>query len=320
MEEEKNRGKSTVVLLHIFIFLMLVGLANAQNSFTFNVSATVSSLETPAQPSGGGGGGVTPPTADFTTDIKIISIEIEEGGEEEKTISITNTGTKNIVVKINHNLPGYIQIKETSFSLPIGQTKEIKFNIIAKEPAIKSGIIKIEAEDVTKTIPVIIQISSSKALFDIKLEMLREGTRITEGQDLNAVITIINMLPGKEDVTLEYTITDFYGNELYKETETMAVEGQKSFTKTFKTNQLKPGQYVAGVILKHEKTFSTSATDFEIETKEIKIEKPTPITIKYLENYQYLAAALIATLAVTLLIKLLIKMRYKKYAKKKNKP
>ena len=94
----------------------------------------------------------------------------------------------------------------------------------------------------------------------------------------------------------------------------MAVGKQKAFTKTIKTSDLKPGKYVAGVILRHPLTFATSSTDFEVLKEELPMQKE-------LTKYIIIGIALLLLLMSIVIIKSLImgRITYHKYEKRQEK-
>jgi len=91
---------------------------------------------------------------------------------------------------------------------------------------------------------------------------------------LKTQITLLNVGESKKlDVTIVYMINDFDGNKMDEESETFAVEGQKSFTKIFKTSELKAGKYIAGIKLIYGGEVATSSVTFNILERNPVIER-----------------------------------------------
>jgi len=115
---------------------------------------------------------------------------------------------------------------------------------------------------------------TEEILFDIVLDLIK--TKILIGDNLNVKIGLINLgVPGRVNVSLYYTITDFNNNVILKETETTEVETQKEFIKTFKLpSDIVIGDYLISAELRYADTTATSSASFEITKRPIKIELP----------------------------------------------
>jgi len=67
------------------------------------------------------------------------------------------------------------------------------------------------------------------------------------------------------DVTLNYVVKDFEGVVHLTESETIAVENQKSIIKEFPTSELPPGDYVLGVELLYPDGVAVASSQFKIK-------------------------------------------------------
>lgn len=86
-------------------------------------------------------------------------------------------------------------------------------------------------------------------LFDIRMEFTNEEI----GEELVAKITLINFgEPGQVNTTVKYTISDAFGKIVYEETETVPVETQVEYLKTFGTSKFGDGEYMLTVDLGYE--------------------------------------------------------------------
>ena len=68
-------------------------------------------------------------------------------------------------------------------------------------------------------------VSSSKSLFDVKVEIYEKFLYIMPGKELISEIILYNLgRLGRVDVVIEYTIRDEDGNDIVVEQESLAVE------------------------------------------------------------------------------------------------
>ena len=133
-----------------------------------------------------------------------------------------------------------------------------------------TGSILIGAGSLAKEIPIMLEIESKIALFDVKLDIPKEYEIIKLGDDLKAQITLFNVIGGKVDVIINYMIKDLRGNVVSEESETFAVEDQSSYVKAFKLpSKLKVGSYVAVIEVRYANSYAVSSEMFELEEKVI---------------------------------------------------
>jgi len=111
-----------------------------------------------------------------------------------------------------------------------------------------------------------------EVLFDIVLDLIK--SKIGIGDDLNVKIGLINLgVPGRVNVSLYYTISDFNNNVILKETDTIEVETQIEFIKAFKLpSDIALGEYTISAELRYANTTATSSALFEITKRPIKLE------------------------------------------------
>lgn len=83
--------------------------------------------------------------------------------------------------------------------------------------------------------------SSPVHLFDIKLEMDR--TNIRENEDVVARALFISFGTVPTDVSMTFTIVDKQKKVIHQESDSITVETESVFRKTFESLKLKPGKY-----------------------------------------------------------------------------
>ena len=111
--------------------------------------------------------------------------------------------------------------------------------------------------------------STEENLFDIILDLIK--SKIFVDEDLNVKITLVNFgVPGKVNVSLYYEILDLENNVILIENETISVETQIEFIKTFKLPPtVKLGDYKLSVkLIFGDRQEAISQSSFQIVSKE----------------------------------------------------
>jgi len=252
--------------------------------FAFNITGfTVYSAEgtpeviVPVSLTGPGGstsGGSLKKKSSFEVSNSRIKSVVKEYSIKDEKISVINTGQTTLIFEISHNMPNVITLKKNVYVVKPKTTEEIHFDVNGNAPGIFGGKIFLKAGSLQKAIPIIVEVETEKALFDAKVDIAPDYENIYEGKDLKTQITLLNVGESKKlDVTIVYMINDFDGNKMDEESETFAVEGQKSFTKIFKTSELKAGKYIAGIKLIYGGEVATSSVTFNILERNPVIER-----------------------------------------------
>lgn len=89
-------------------------------------------------------------------------------------------------------------------------------------------------------------IYAPRDLFDVQIQL--ESIELMEGDILKAAIELIRTR-GKEkiDVQVKYSLLDIYKNEIFMQTETLAIEKELSYEKAFREIKLVEGDYILRV-------------------------------------------------------------------------
>jgi len=221
-------------------------------------------------PGGGGGGGetttVTPTFSVEPSYEKVIAL----GKIESDSITITNDATTEKTFSISvETLEDIISLNKDSLSLKAGESKAVNFRIIAPEKTgTYTGKIIVSSGGVSKEILVTINVKTEKSLFDITLSLLHKSKTISLGEELETQIDILQMgIKEKMDVTLNYIIKDYQGKTHFLESETIAVENQKTLMKKFDTTGLESGDYVLGIELVYPDGVAVTSTQFKVNRK-----------------------------------------------------
>tara|TARA_Y100000310_G_scaffold341354_1_gene440227 strand:+ start:112 stop:1989 length:1878 start_codon:yes stop_codon:yes gene_type:complete len=263
------------------------------STFIFDVPAfsVYSSQETPTKDEeaaeggaggGGGGGAGAETTSEITSQEAILlppepllidiipstfNIDTTIGEREQIEITVTNTGTDRITLLIDQvALEDIVRFTETTLTLAPSESKTITVDLLVPEEAgVYTGKISFSADARSKFALIALNVESERGLFDISVDIPDQYKQIIQGDKVTSQITMIQAgLQQKVDVTLQYLIKDFNGDEFLRESETLAVFKQKSFRKTFQTSGLPTGDYVIGVELVYPEGIATASSQFTV--------------------------------------------------------
>ena len=223
--------------------------------------------------SGGGGGGddVTIPTNQFIIGPSEINLNLLTNTNREQLIVVRSNVNYTLNLTLaQSNLDDKLILTETRIILKPGEIKEIRAIFVALgETGIFTGKIYVGG----KFIPVTLNIKTKLLLFDSNIIVLNKDYLVKQGDKLRTSVTLIPMGdPERLDVTLNYLIKDYEGNLFLTRTETVLVEEQVNFRRTFDTGILPLGEYIVGLELIYPNGVAPSSAHFEV------IEK-TPTTL-----------------------------------------
>jgi len=254
-------------------------------------SGTCTAVEVP--PSGNGGPGVTP-TININVTPTEFNIRLAVNTNVERTIKVTNLGTNQITVSISqYGLDNMVILGETSLTLATRESKDLNVVFVAlSQPGIFTGKILVGNKQVLVTL----NIKTKLLLFDSNIVVLNKDYKVPQGDKLKTQVTLIPL--GDEDrldVTLNYEIKDYEGNIYLTQSETVLVEKQINFKRSFGTGMLPLNQYIIGLELVYPNGVAPSSAHFDV------VEK-VPFSFANLVFYLIIAILIIAILLVIVLI------------------
>jgi len=243
-----------------------------------SASSTDSSSSAASASSGGGGGKLGDPKIAVSREtLKVILRQTESKTE---TFSIRNNGDTPSNVEVNLDALKRFITPESfeSFKSPIrllpGEEKIIEIIFTAAESIIPDVYpFEIILSNIfgEKRIAAIIEVESSKPLFDVDLEVLPEYKNTMPGNKILMEVSIFNLRGfGRVDVNAEYSVRDLSGNIYTSGHETLAVETEVKFTRELLLpSDLKPGVYIASARVNFEEFAGTSSDLFNVGAKTI---------------------------------------------------
>ena len=262
-----------------------------------------------------GGGGFFKKEKDYSVSPSSIKTKLTLGEITEKTLTIKNTGESNLTVSLTvEDINKFVSLSENTVDVEAGEQKEVTLKFIGNSVGGFVGQIIAIADDIVKSVPVIIEVITQLVLFDVKLDIPSEYSEVEPGDDLNAQITLLNVgAPEQVDVFATYFIKDLRGNIIYEETETFAVEKQISYLKSFNIHEtMEPGSYVVVAEIRYVDSFAVSSQLFRV------VEKKAFVGIESITKNTTLMIFLtfIIAIVISMLTYKLVSVREKRRGKK----
>jgi hypothetical protein len=163
---------------------------------------------------------------DVTLSYNIFDAQRQLKHSQSETVAVETQASFVANLQTPENLINGLHFLEVNLDSPMGKsTAETTFEVTAVE-----------------TEP---QITIKFSLFDIQVEIPEDYKNIFPGEELLTSIKLINVgSGGRIDIFLDYWITDAAGEIILAEKETVAVETQNNFVRTFvMPSTVKPGRY-----------------------------------------------------------------------------
>ncbi|MDD5012397.1 MAG: LamG domain-containing protein [Candidatus Nanoarchaeia archaeon] len=243
---------------------------NSENiNFTVNVAAVVPPVV--EEKGGGGGGAITKaPAAQFTVNVESIERTLIINDMEFGQVWVNNNGnsrqTFNIKVEVLNS-----SIIPEEYSISIAPKSSDKFDFKINSPSVAgiyTGKIIISSGYQQKEVLVTLNIKTEKSLYDVTITIPKSMKTIEPSETLSSQIDLLQMgRKEKMDVTVTYIIKDFNGKIYLSETETIAVENQKTLEKDFNTEEFPEGDYVLGVELIYPDGIAVASSHFKVMGK-----------------------------------------------------
>src|SRR3989344_4885220 len=259
----------------------------SDGTFVFNVTgfSVYTTEETPSsstdsggqQQTGGGGssGGsalskIIPAKRGISVSEEDIKISLKQGQVTTKTLVVTNNDIKKLRINIeNPRLKDFVIVREPVFDLSPGESKEVTLDLIAREktkPDLYLGSLLVKSEYEEKQIFVAIEVQTSNALLDVRVEIHEDSKKIIPGENLVSEIRLFNFgIIQRADVVIDYILKDYFGNEVPLSSESLAIETQASFVSNLAIPEdAKYGKYVLYVRASYNDQVASASDNFEI--------------------------------------------------------
>lgn len=240
---------------------------------------------------------------DFDVDSALLKMVVKEGDSVNKTLKITSYRGGDF--SVDKNGLGFVSV-EGFFNLDFGEEKTLELRLDSEglAPGIYFGEMLISSGTVV-AIPIIFEVESREVFFDSSISVPLEYSRVYVGGSLvieNRIFNLENI--GLKNIDVHYFVKDFKGNSLFSEDENLAVETRTLNTKMVSISEdVEPGDYLFGVILKYGDSVGTSSYFFRISEEEVVSDRDS-------ENY-FLWVVVLLLIALIFFIIYYLKQRDK---------
>ncbi|MBT7568186.1 hypothetical protein HN630_04745, partial [archaeon] len=220
---------------------------------------------------GGGGGSVPAKLSGVEVDPAEFNIKKVVGIFDKREVTLSNTGEEELeIMPLLVGLEGIVGFDNNNFTIAAGKSEVFEFDVnVPEEVGIYVGKLVFKAGYKILEVPFVLNANPEKSLFDIGVDIPDEYKRIDEGEKLKVQITLLQAaLQEQMDVTLDYVIKDYDGGVYLRESETVAVFAQKSFTKEFQVHEFPEGKYIIGATVTYPdgsaELVATASSQFDI--------------------------------------------------------
>ncbi len=138
-------------------------------------------------------------------------------------------------------------------------------------------------------------VNLTKVVVSVNLDIPAEYVIIPEGTDIKVQVTLFTLGNLEStDVGLIYFLKSAKGAVLFEEKDTMSINKQTSYLKTFNTKNLIPVDYIAGVEVSTKDSISVSSKIFKIEPISVRLSPVKESTLnKYFAFFSFILIVLI---------------------------
>ena len=205
----------------------------------------------------------------FKIDNALLKMVVTEGEFVNKSLKVMSAVGGDF--SVDKNGLDFVSVVDF-FSLEAGGEMEINlmFDSTGLEPGIYFGEILISNGEVV-AVPIIFEVESDEVFFDGSISAPLEYSKVYAGGSLvveNKIFNLENI--GLKNIDAHYFVEDFEGNSLFSEDENIAVGSQVLNIKTVSMPEdIEPGDYLFGVILKYGDSVGTSSYFFKVSEKEV---------------------------------------------------
>ena len=246
----------------------------------------------------------------FSINVDAIKVHLIQGESLQQSFAITNIGEAQLSFTLNL-LPAFsfITIDPKIFVLSKGESQDI-LSLFVIDDNLKPGvyvgelIVKVfpsKGRMIKKSIPVIVEVESSKMLKDVTVEFSSELYELFPGEELSGQVTISSRRSGIPiDAEIEYILKDLRNSVIIRETDHITLTDQASTLKKIRLpDQIAEGQYVFVVQIRVGEDIAVSSKVFRVSNKKERvIEEATIIAERSAQNNFIILVVAVSALAI----------------------
>jgi hypothetical protein len=210
---------------------------------------------------------------DFQLNVKDFKISLKQGSSKTTVLKITNTGTEELLFSISSKEMGdFLVFSEKEFSLLPGRSNEITIDFNIPKTTIPGqyfGFILVNSGNITKSIPVVIDIKSTDLEFDLLLNISEGYAIVKPGQNVKANISIFNIKDIREiNAEMYYAIKDYTGKIYNFSEEQLNFSSSAYLERELQVPEItQEGEYIFYARVSDEKNIAIDSASFEVGTR-----------------------------------------------------
>ena len=251
-----------VIALSVFVHTFFAVVHTSQDytgkatTQTATVSLTINAVNATSaaasNETGDGSGGRIGRKADvlFSVEPLVFSVELIEGTEHGESLRIKNIGDLTMTFTLSANRD-FVTFSTPSFTLRPGEEASTVVTMAAERAGITTAVITVETALASKQIPVLLDVQSPGAFYDLVLTLPQQFKVVRPGAEIFSTLVITNLDGGFVDV--QFVLMDATNTIVYKEQENIDVDNTLAIEKTFHIPaSLLPGTYAYGAIVHYK--------------------------------------------------------------------
>ena len=217
---------------------------------------------------------------DLSADNLFLKVSVSSGGSIIKTLTISSVSGGNVNLEV-FGLKG-VSLNDKSFSLGAGESKQvlITFDSSEVEPGVYAGEVKLTNAGEEVVLPVVFEIESTDVFFDLTLEVPSNYLEVQPGEKINIDVKIFDLTAngisstfGATNVDMAYFIYKADGSLISTEKESVAIDKEKQFSKTFTIPaDAAEGDYILTGEIRYESSVGTSSRLLAVKKKSFAME------------------------------------------------
>ncbi len=210
---------------------------------------------------------------DFELTQKLLIVNLRQGESIQKNIGLINKLNEElkVTIQILGGSENIVSSKQTDITFGPQEHKQVDVSFLSNKVGINTGKFIIKSKDYTKELPFVSEVWSEKTDFIPKVEIPAEFREVKGGSELTFRLSVISNTQTESNIEVTYQILDFNNKILSEKTENFLIKDSISILRKVSTQDITPGDYVLGVIVKNGDSISTNTKIFTAQNSDLDV-------------------------------------------------